>query len=89
MGAFVKAWPGPMSFLKTMGEHSLVADVGCGNGKYMTLEKECGARMIGCDVCWELVRICAERKFECFACDGIRTPFRSNSFVCFCSLKKP
>ena len=77
-----QAWPGPESFLKKLGPHSLIADVGCGNGKYLTLEKELQARMVGCDVCRELVRISAERNFECFACDGVYTPFRSNVFVC-------
>ena len=78
-----QAWPGPESFLRALAPHSVVADIGCGNGKYMVLQEQLGVRMVGCDVCQKLVRIAAERGLECFACDGLHTPFRDASVVCY------
>ena len=77
-----QAWPGPESFLRELGPHATIADVGCGNGKYLALAQRLGVRMVGCDVCVPLVHIAAERGCECFVCDGLRTPFRDGAVVC-------
>lgn len=34
------AWPHIVEFLKTLPSGSLVADIGCGNGKYLGINKE-------------------------------------------------
>ncbi|XP_072119219.1 tRNA (carboxymethyluridine(34)-5-O)-methyltransferase alkbh8 [Mobula birostris] len=67
-------WPKVVEFLKTLPDGALVADVGCGNGKYLSVNKD--LFMIGCDRSKNLVDICRERKFEVFICDGLLVPLR-------------
>lgn len=55
-----------------------MADIGCGNGKYLDTNAECS--FIGCDRSAKLIDICGERKFEVFVCDALKVPFRDNSF---------
>ncbi len=43
-----KPWPFVEEFLLNCPDHSIVADVGCGNGKYMDLNKK--LKMIGSDM---------------------------------------
>ncbi|KAM3935290.1 tRNA (carboxymethyluridine(34)-5-O)-methyltransferase ALKBH8 [Leptodactylus fuscus] len=71
-------WPKVVDFLMSLSAGSLVADVGCGNGKYIGVNKN--LYMIGCDRSKNLVDICGERKFEACVCDGLSVPFRSASF---------
>ncbi|XP_078258623.1 tRNA (carboxymethyluridine(34)-5-O)-methyltransferase alkbh8 [Rhinoraja longicauda] len=68
-------WPKVVEFLKTLPDGALVADVGCGNGKYLGVNK--GLFMIGCDRSKNLVDICREKQFEVFICDGLLVPLRS------------
>nr|XP_036876263.1 alkylated DNA repair protein alkB homolog 8 isoform X1 [Manis javanica] len=70
-------WPHVVEFLKALPSGSLVADIGCGNGKYLGInEKLC---MIGCDRSQKLVEICRERRFQAFVCDALAVPIRSGS----------
>ncbi|XP_056416304.1 alkylated DNA repair protein alkB homolog 8 [Hyla sarda] len=71
-------WPKVVDFLMTLSAGSLVADVGCGNGKYIGINKS--LYIIGCDRSKNLVDICGERKFEACVCDALSVPFRSGSF---------
>ncbi|XP_029458309.1 alkylated DNA repair protein alkB homolog 8 [Rhinatrema bivittatum] len=71
-------WPKIVEFLLTLPEGSLVADIGCGNGKYLGVSKD--LYMIGCDRSKTLVDICAEKKFEAFICDALSVPVRSDGF---------
>nr|XP_033804703.1 alkylated DNA repair protein alkB homolog 8 isoform X2 [Geotrypetes seraphini] len=71
-------WPKIVDFLQTLPEGSIVADVGCGNGKYLGINKD--IYMVGCDRSKSLVGICAEKKFEAFVCDALLVPVRSDSF---------
>jgi SAM-dependent methyltransferase len=57
---------------------TLVADVGCGNGKYMAIDPHCF--FIGTDRSVALLQICAERAFEVFVADALKIPFRDNAF---------
>ncbi|XP_036598644.1 alkylated DNA repair protein alkB homolog 8 isoform X1 [Trichosurus vulpecula] len=70
-------WPQIGAFLKALPKGSIVADVGCGNGKYLGLNKE--IYMIGCDRSQNLVEICGERQFEAFVCDALAVPIRSET----------
>ncbi|XP_070283033.1 tRNA (carboxymethyluridine(34)-5-O)-methyltransferase ALKBH8 isoform X1 [Myotis yumanensis] len=70
-------WPHIVEFLKALPSGSLVADVGCGNGKYLGINKE--LYMIGCDRSQNLVDICRERQFQAFVCDALAVPVRSGS----------
>ncbi|KAG8584701.1 hypothetical protein GDO81_004726 [Engystomops pustulosus] len=71
-------WPKVVDFLMGLSVGSLVADVGCGNGKYIGINKS--LYMIGCDRSKNLVDICGERKFEACVCDALSVPFRRGSF---------
>ncbi|KAM5246568.1 tRNA (carboxymethyluridine(34)-5-O)-methyltransferase ALKBH8 [Ctenodactylus gundi] len=70
-------WPRIVEFLKALPHGSIVADIGCGNGKYLGINKE--LYMIGCDRSHSLVDICRERQFPAFACDALAVPLRSGS----------
>lgn len=71
-------WPRIAEFLKALPSGSVVADVGCGNGKYLGINKE--LYMIGCDHSQNLLDICREREFQALVCDALSIPFRSGSF---------
>ena len=43
-------WPGATSFLKSLPQGSIVADVGCGDGKYFPAIWEAGSFVIGTDI---------------------------------------
>ncbi|XP_060228481.1 alkylated DNA repair protein alkB homolog 8 isoform X1 [Meriones unguiculatus] len=70
-------WPRIEEFLKALPSGSIVADIGCGNGKYLGINKE--LYMIGCDRSRNLVDICRERQFQAFVCDALAVPIRSGS----------
>ena len=76
-----KPWPKVAEFLNKLPDGSIVADVGCGNGKYLGVNKQ--LQMIGTDRSFNLIQICAERskmQFQTFVADSLRLPLRSNSF---------
>ncbi|XP_061058573.1 alkylated DNA repair protein alkB homolog 8 isoform X3 [Eubalaena glacialis] len=70
-------WPHIVEFLKALPSGSLVADIGCGNGKYLGINKE--LYMIGCDHSQNLVDICREKHYQAFVCDALAVPIRSGS----------
>uniref|UniRef100_A0A8C5LAS1 tRNA (carboxymethyluridine(34)-5-O)-methyltransferase ALKBH8 n=2 Tax=Jaculus jaculus TaxID=51337 RepID=A0A8C5LAS1_JACJA len=70
-------WPHIVEFLKALPSASIVADIGCGNGKYLGVNKE--LYMIGCDRSQSLVDICRERHCQAFVCDALAVPIRSGS----------
>ncbi|XP_013921711.1 PREDICTED: alkylated DNA repair protein alkB homolog 8 [Thamnophis sirtalis] len=70
-------WPQVMEFLKGLPCGAIVADVGCGNGKYLGLCKE--LYMLGCDRSKTLVDICGEKEFQALVCDALTVPIRSGS----------
>ncbi|XP_048388848.2 alkylated DNA repair protein alkB homolog 8 isoform X1 [Stegostoma tigrinum] len=67
-------WPKVTEFLKALPAGAFVADVGCGNGKYLGVNKD--LFMVGCDHSKSLAHICRERNFEVFICDGLLVPLR-------------
>lgn len=71
-------WPRIVEFLKALPSGSVVADIGCGNGKYLGINKD--LYMVGCDRSQNLVDICRERQFQALVCDALSLPFRSGSF---------
>ncbi|XP_031462038.1 alkylated DNA repair protein alkB homolog 8 [Phasianus colchicus] len=70
-------WPRVVEFLRSLPEGSIVADVGCGNGKYLGINRD--LYMIGCDRSKNLVDICGEKDFQAFVCDALSVPIRSGS----------
>ncbi len=75
-----KPWPRVKSFLDGLARGSLVADIGCGNGKYMTDARHF---ILGADRSRPLALIAAERAAwggsVCVA-DATYLPLRSGSF---------
>ncbi|KAK2532984.1 Alkbh8 [Columba livia] len=70
-------WPRIVEFLKSLPKGSIVADVGCGNGKYLGINED--LYMVGCDRSKNLVDICGEKNLEAFVCDALSVPIRSGS----------
>ncbi|CAG8479308.1 5940_t:CDS:2 [Diversispora eburnea] len=70
-----KPWPLVELFLKELDVGSLGADIGCGNGKYLDVNKN--VFMIGSS---KLIDICVSRKFESIVCDALNLPFRNECF---------
>ena len=72
------AWPRVKDFVCSLPRGSLLADVGCGNGKYLGCNEHVVS--MGCDRSSNLLSICAERGFEVLIADCLQLPYRSNSF---------
>lgn len=79
-----KSWPIVADFCKIHCNHGkIVADIGCGNGKMASDICNDGAFAIACDTSHELIKICNKhnkKKYECLIADGIKLPYRSNTF---------
>lgn len=61
-------WPAVVQFLSSLPDGSLVFDVGCGNGKYLSVQPQ-RLLMIGSDRSKNLLDICTQRGFETFQDD--------------------
>ncbi|XP_035479485.2 alkylated DNA repair protein alkB homolog 8 [Scophthalmus maximus] len=70
-------WPRVCHFLSLLPPGSVLADVGCGNGKYLGVNPEVIA--VGCDRSFALVQICAERGFQALVSDALCVPLRTAS----------
>ncbi|KAM9318922.1 putative tRNA methyltransferase 9B isoform 1-T2 [Pholidichthys leucotaenia] len=73
-----KAWPKVRQFLLDLQPGSIVADIGCGNGKYLHINKE--VFKMGCDVCRPLVDFAWSKGHEVQMCDGLHLPYRDSCF---------
>lgn len=73
-----KAWPKVQQFLLDLPPGSIVADIGCGNGKYLHINEE--VFKLGCDVCGPLVEAAGSRGHEVQMCDGLSLPYRDGCF---------
>ena len=58
---------------------SLIADVGCGNGKNIPDCDKIGGS-ISCDFSMGLLKICASRGYEVLAANALNLPYRDNTF---------
>jgi len=80
-GTRYKAWPRVVEFIQSIEARSLVADLGCGNGKLAPACKEMGHYAIGCDFSISLIRIAAlQMGMESQAADALVLPYRSGMF---------
>ncbi|CAH1776555.1 unnamed protein product [Owenia fusiformis] len=73
-----KAWPKVQEFLEQLEPGSLVADVGCGNGKYLGINKD--IYILGSDHCHKLVEISASKGHNAMLCDNLQLPYRDGIF---------
>ena len=67
-------WPKIAEFLREQPVGSLVADVGCGNGKYLGINEN--VFKTGSDRSVNLATICRERGFPVIVCDILSLPYR-------------
>lgn len=80
-GTRYKAWPRVSEFVAQQPASSLIADLGCGNGKMHPACREAGHCAIGCDFSIELVRICALKLgMQAQAADVTMLPYRDEVF---------
>nr|XP_056714571.1 alkylated DNA repair protein alkB homolog 8 [Euleptes europaea] len=70
-------WPRVVEFLRGLPCGAVVADVGCGNGKYLGVGKD--LYTLGCDRSKNLVDICGQKGFQAFVGDALSVPIRSGS----------
>lgn len=68
-------WPKVATFLRSLPSGSIVLDAGCGNGKYLGLNRDC--HFIGCDISAPLIKICADRGHEVLVADAVNLPYRT------------
>lgn len=68
-------WPRVEAFLRSIPPGALVADIGCGNGKYLGANPSLFT--VGCDRSLPLVEIAKERGHQAFVADALAPPFRS------------
>ncbi|XP_018409507.1 PREDICTED: probable tRNA methyltransferase 9-like protein [Nanorana parkeri] len=73
-----KAWPKVQEFLLAQEPGSLVADIGCGNGKYLHINSQ--TFKIGSDYCFPLAEAARNRNYEVMVCDGLQLPYRDGAF---------
>jgi len=75
-------WNAITTFINSLPNYSLIADAGCGNGRYMNLNKKYNLnhQFIGFDFCEESIKICKERQFDILVANTKYIPYRSNIF---------
>eukprot|EP00056_Hartaetosiga_gracilis_P012412 m.198141 g.198141 ORF g.198141 m.198141 type:complete len:1092 (-) comp13685_c1_seq1:1986-5261(-) len=73
-----KPWPKVVEFLQSLDSGSLVADVGCGNGKYLGVRKD--IVMLGSDRSVNLCDVSRSHGYEVALCDGLFLPYRQGVF---------
>ncbi|XP_046504582.1 probable tRNA methyltransferase 9B isoform X2 [Equus quagga] len=79
-----KAWPRVRQFLQEQKPGSLIADIGCGTGKYLKVNSQ--VHTLGCDYCGPLVEIARSRGCEVMVCDNLNLPFRDQGFDAIISI---
>ncbi|XP_051882442.1 probable tRNA methyltransferase 9B [Pristis pectinata] len=79
-----KAWPRVRQFLLEQESGSLIADIGCGNGKYLCINNQ--AYKVGCDYCLPLVESAREQSYEAMVCDNLHLPYRNQCFDAILSI---
>ncbi|XP_052003424.1 alkylated DNA repair protein alkB homolog 8-like isoform X1 [Xyrauchen texanus] len=70
-------WPQVRDFLLSLPPGAIIADIGCGNGKYLGINPD--VMSVGCDRSANLVQICIERGYEAFVSDALSVPLCSGS----------
>ncbi|KAF6217209.1 hypothetical protein GE061_001563 [Apolygus lucorum] len=71
-------WPRIAQFLNHLEQGSIVCDVGCGSGKYLSVNPS--VYKVGADRCSRLTETAREEEKEVLVCDNLSLPFRDESF---------
>jgi tRNA (uracil-5-)-methyltransferase TRM9 len=75
----VAIWANVGKFLNMIPKHSLVADVGCGNGKYTRYRQD--IFVIANDICIPLINVIkSSNTYDCCIADGLYLPYKAKSF---------
>ncbi|CAH1103887.1 unnamed protein product [Psylliodes chrysocephalus] len=72
-----KCWPNVVNFLESFDTGSILVDVGCGNGKYLGINKNIFD--VSCDTSFNLLEICNKRGLETFIANCLNLPIKDNS----------
>jgi alkylated DNA repair protein alkB family protein 8 len=76
-------WYRVKDYLEALEPGSLLADIGCGDGKYFGLNPK--VLSIGCDRSLSLLEVSQAPMHETFCCDAVKVPLRSGVFdACIC-----
>jgi alkylated DNA repair protein alkB homolog 8 len=70
-------WPRVAAFVRGLEPGAWVADIGCGNGKYMKCVDATQSLVVGGDRSSKLVEICHTRGLNAMVCDALSVPIRS------------
>ena len=73
-----KPWPRVESFIQSLPPNSLVADIGCGNGKYLRVKTS--GIILGCDNCVNLLTLAKSSSSFLLQADTTNLPYVSNAF---------
>lgn len=74
-------WNSVKLFLDSLPNYSLIADIGCGNGKYMKYQASNKQyQYIGIDTCQNLLEIGRKRNYNLILGNAISLPYRNNAF---------
>lgn len=68
-------WPQVLQFVQALGAGAILADIGCGNGKYLVQEAPVLC-CLGGDRSGNLLAVCRERGLNVFRCDCLQVPLR-------------
>jgi ubiquinone/menaquinone biosynthesis C-methylase UbiE len=72
------AWPKVEKFINNLNDHSLIADIGCGEGKYLNINKN--IMTIGCDYSIKLCKLATTNSSNVIVCDNLSLPFKNELF---------
>ena len=74
-----KPWPLVEQFLYSLQSSVSILDVGCGNGKYLSIRPDCSVH--GCDPCAALLSFAQEKNphAELLLANGLSLPYKSQS----------
>lgn len=74
-------WNSVRNFLDTLNNYSLIADVGCGNGKNMKYKSENKEYIyIGNDTCKNILNLIKNNNFNTLLANGLSLPYRDHCF---------
>lgn len=80
-------WNGVKSFLNDLPSNSYILDIGCGNGKYLSVRKD-DCYVYACDPCEKFVNIAKSKHphAEIIIANGLSLPFLDNTFDAIISI---
>lgn len=72
------SWPIIEEFIRSFPKESLVADIGCGNGRNCLVRNDCV--FIGTDISQSFINICQKKGIRSLVANNLSLPFMNNYF---------